>query len=423
MIFANRAAVAGLTVAALTVLAGCGGSSSGGAENAGGGGSPGRVHGGAVLVGQVEPLHPGSLTAAQVAADETAFGFALFDKLCSAAPSSNLTLSPASAAEALGMLDAGSVGATRMAVGRLLHLPGWSPALVAALHAQSAALAQVPQVTVSNHVFEQTGVSPTAQALNDLQTAYGADLRQLNFADEPAATDAINAVVSHDTDQLIPNLFGTPLDPGTQTVLANAILLDAKWQQPFPTSEPGQFRTAAGTSVTTPLMQNTEGAFAGRTAAGWQSVVLPYTGNLQAVAMLPPATQTSTAACATPSAPTLASLTSGPSQRVGVVLPKLSLSQTLPLTSTLAAMGLPLSGNYSGLGPADGTISTVVQKVVMKVDEKGTKAAAATGVGIATSIRVGGQTITFDRPFLLLLEDTTTHTPLFLARVANPSQS
>lgn len=29
---------------------------------------------------------------------------------------------------------------------------------------------------------------------------------------------------------------------------------------------------------------------------------------------------------------------------------------------------------------------------------------------------------TFDRPFLLLLEDTATHTPLFLARITNPSE-
>ena len=171
-------------------------------------------------------------------------------------------------------------------------------------------------------------------------------------------------------------------------------------------------------------MQNPDGAFAGRTAAGWQSVVLPYTGNLQAVAMLPPASQSSSAGCATPSAATLATLTAGPAQRVGVVLPKLNLSQTLPLTQTLAAMGLPLAGNYSGLGPADGTISTVVQKVVMKVDEKGTKAAAATGIGIATSIRVGEPDHHLQPARSSCCSRTrATHTPLFLARVANPTQS
>jgi serine protease inhibitor len=107
-----------------------------------------------------------------------------------------------------------------------------------------------------------------------------------------------------------------------------------------------------------------------------------------------------------------------------VVLPKLNLAQTLPLTQTLAAMGLPLTGDYSGLGAGDNQISQVVQKVVMKVDEAGTKAAAATGIGVTTLARVpSGKTVTFDRAFLLMLEDTATHTPLFLARVADPTSS
>jgi serpin B len=417
MTMTYRAAVAGASIAALVGLAACGSATSSA-------GRPPATGGGTVLVGHVEPLHSGSFTAAQVAAADTAFGFALFAKLCAATPTGNVTLSPASAAQALGMLDAGSAGATRVAVARLLHLPAWSPAVVAALHAQTAALAQVSQVTVTNHVFEQIGVSPSKRTLDDLQTAYAADLRQLNFADEPAATDTINGVISHDTAGLIPTLFDQPLDSGTQTVLANAVLLDAKWAQPFPISQPGVFHAASGKSVTTPLMDNSEGSFAGRTAAGWQSVVLPYTGNLQAVALLPPAGATGPAAdCATPSPATLNSLTSGPSQNDGVVLPKLNLSQTLPLTKTLAAMGLPLSGTYTGLGASDTQISEVVQKVMMKVDEKGTKAAAATGIGIGTSARIASQLVTFDRPFMLVLEDTATHTPLFVARVADPTQS
>ena len=53
----------------------------------------------------------------------------------------------------------------------------------------------------------------------------------------------------------------------------------------------------------------------------------------------------------------------------------------------------------------------------------GTTAAAATGVAAGTAMRAGPpMMLTFDRPFLLLLEDTATHTPLFLARITNPSE-
>jgi serpin B len=401
----GRRGLAGIAVAALGAVAGCGAATSSGLS----------------VGGHNEKLHPGRVTAVQIGAADTAFGFDLFDKLCQAAPNANLTLSPASAAQALGMLDAGAAGPARAALGRLLKLPAWNPALVAALHAQTTALAKVSQVTVTNHLFEQVGLHPTQATLDDLKTAYNTELRQLDFTKEPAATNAINAIVSKDTDHLIPSLFDTPLDPTTQTVLADAILLDAKWQQPFTDSSPGAFHTGSDGSVSAPLMFNSDATFASRAAGGWQAAVLPYLGGtLQAVAMLPPASAT---ACATPSAATLTSLTSGKSTRAAVVLPKLDLSQTLPLTKVLASMGLPIMGDYSGLGGQDNQITEVVQKVVMKVDEKGTKAAAATGIGMTESLaRVPLRTITFNRPFLLVLQDTATHTPLFVARVANPNQ-
>jgi serpin B len=413
-----RSITAATSAAVLLSLAACGGGASGGDQT----GPP--VAGAAVLVGKVRPVAIGSTTASDAGVAATAFGLDLFDKLCTAAPHANVTLSPASAAQALGMLDAGSSGKTRDAVGKLLHLPGWGSDVVAALHTQQASLAKISQVKVSNHVFEQRGLAPTQQTLDDLRTAYDADLRQLDFADEPDATDAINSVISHDTDALIPKLFDDSLDASTRTVVADAILLDAKWQVPFPSSSPGTFHGDSGKDLTAPLMDNAEASFASRTVDGWQSVVLPYRGGqLQAVAILPPASGAA-APCAAPTTDQLTSLTSGSSDAVGVVLPKLDLSLTLPLTHTLAAMGLPLQGDYSGLGAGDNQISEVVQKVVMKVDEQGTKAAAATGIGITESARLGPHdVVTFNRPFLLVLQDTATHTPLFLARVADPTAS
>jgi serpin B len=319
------------------------------------------------------------------------------------------------------MLDAGAAGPTRAALSKLLHLPAWSPALVAALHDQTAALAKVSQVTVTNHVFERSGVTPAQSTLDDLQTAFNSDLRQLDFGSEPAATNAINAVISKDTHGMIPRLFDSPLDPNsTQTVLADAILLDAKWQQPFTTAAPGTFH-AAGGAVSTSMMSNDHGRYVSRANNGWQSVVLPYAGGrLQAVAILPPV---SAAGCATPDTATMSALTSGPSTTAQVVLPKLDLSQTLPLTTVLASMGLPINGDYTGLGKKDDQISQVVQKVVMQVDKAGTKAAAATGIAVTTlSATVEPPTVSFDRPFLLVLQDTATHTPLFVTRVANPKQ-
>ena len=53
----------------------------------------------------------------------------------------------------------------------------------------------------------------------------------------------------------------------------------------------------------------------------------------------------------------------------------------------------------------------------------GTTAAAATGVAVGTAEPAAPLTLTFTRPFLLLLEDAATHTPLFLAQVTDPAQN
>jgi serpin B len=376
------------------------------------------------LAGHQEPLAAAGVSAQRVATDTAAFGLALYSRLCAAQPTANLLLSPASAARALGMLYAGSAGPAAASVGQLLRLPAWTPSLVAGLHNQTAALARVPQLAVSNHIFEQRGLAPTARVLDDLRTAFGTDLRQVDFADEPATTNAINAVVAHDTGGLIPALFASPLDASTQTVLTNAIYLHARWQHPFPAASPALFHTAAGGTVRAPQMDSVDPVAGYHSVAGWQSAILPYTrGDLVAVAILPPASATG---CDVPAARQLAALTATrAAQTAKVLLPKLHLSQNWPqLQDTLAAMGLPLSGDYSGLGAGDSQISQVVQKATMDVDQMGTTAAAATGIGIgASGIAANIATINFDRPFLLILEDTATRTPLFLARVADPTQS
>jgi len=375
-----------------------------------------------VLAGHEEPLAAGGVPAQQVGTDTAAFGLALYSRLCASRPAANLLLSPASAAGALGMLYAGSAGPTAASVGHLLRLPAWTPALVAGLHNQTAALARVSQLAVSNHVFEQTGLAPAARVLDDLRTAFGTDLRQVDFTHEPATTNAINAVVAHDTRGLIPTLFASPLDASTKTVLTNAIYLNARWQHPFPTASPAPFHTAAGGTVSARLMNSVDPVAGYHSLDGWQSAILPYTGgDLAAVAILPP---TSATGCDVPTAGELAALTATRAgQTATVLLPRLHLSQSWEhLQETLAAMGLPLSGDYSGLGAGDSQITQIVQKATMDVDQLGTTAAAATGIAIGASGIAGNVvTLNFDRPFLLIVEDTATRTPLFLARIADPT--
>jgi serine protease inhibitor len=371
--------------------------------------------GGATLVGKARAVSLGSLTPQEIGAAQTAFGLDLLAERCAAQPNANDVLSPASAAIALSMLDAGAGAGTGTALSKLLHMPAWGPDVVAALRGQHASLTALKQLQVSNRLYSQLGIKPQPKVLDDLATAFGAGLQTLDFAAHAAAaTDTINNHVDTDTHGLIPKLFDTPLEANTTTVLTNALYLDAKWAAPFHTADAASFHTAAGKTVSAPLIASDANFGQLRNVGGWQSVTLPYSGGkLEAVVLLP-ATSTS---CAAPTAAQLKALTSGTAGEAEVQMPKLKLSQTTQLADDLAKLGLPLGGDYIGFGTT-GDISQIVQKTVLQVDERGTKAAAATGIAVATSL---GPTLTVDRPYLLLIRDTATGTPLFFARISDPT--
>jgi serpin B len=82
--------------------------------------------------------------------------------------------------------------------------------------------------------------------------------------------------------------------------------------------------------------------------------------------------------------------------------------------------------DFTGLSPAACCISMVEHAATLRVGERGTLAAAATATGIMPSAGVAGagpRFVVFDRPYLMLVTDTSTGEPLFLARVADPTAS
>ncbi|XAS75728.1 serpin family protein [Dermatophilaceae bacterium Sec6.4] len=373
----------------------------------------------AVYEGHLQRLHPGSVGPANLAAADQAFGLRLLHDVCATDPMKNTVLSPASATQALGMLQTGALGSTRTALSRLLHQSAYGPAVIAAQHSRTTQLRKIAGLSTSDRLFTQSGITPRQGTLNDLRTAYDVQLLGLDFAGQPkASTDAINHLVSNDTHGLIPQLFDQALDTSTVTVMTNAIYLKAQWQHPLQTPIPGVFTLADGKRVMVPTLKSTDAQAASASAGGWQSVQLPYVHDqLTAYALLPPA---SAKACAVPNTVTMATLLHPDANKVATVaMPKFHLSQTNELLKVLTSQGLQPNGDYAGFSPG-AHVSDVVQKVDISVDEFGTTAAAATGGAMAMSARGSDIHVNLNRPFLFLVTDTATHTPLFLTRVADP---
>lgn len=68
-------------------------------------------------------------------------------------------------------------------------------------------------------------------------------------------------------------------------------------------------------------------------------------------------------------------------------------------------------------------ISSAVHSAVLSIDEHGARAAAATSfAAVALSYEEPAKLFRADRPFIVVLWDTVTSLPLFMAKVADPQQ-
>jgi serpin B len=380
-------------------------------------------------------------------AADTAFGLDVLGGWCRAEPRSNLVLSPASLATGLGMAYLGARGGTARAMASVLRLPAaGGQALEAGLQSRSAAIRDLdsPGVTVagSDQVWADPSLRTSRSYLNAVATGYGAGVRRVPLLRNPdEAAQQIDHAIAAATRGQIQRLLSPDSLRGIGWVLTDALYLHAAWAVPFQASQtrPGPFTTAAGRRVSVRFMHG--GDFRTARAGGWTAVSLPYRGGkLAMVALLP---GSGAGRCALPGSAALgainATLAAGGAAgqavgagraasagRAAIALPKVNLSTRASLKGLLSGLGMGVAfssaADFTGLSLQACCIGLVEQAATLRVGEKGTVASAATAVGMApTAVQVQPAQIVFDRPYLLLVTDTVTGEPLFLARVANPA--
>jgi serpin B len=216
----------------------------------------------------------------------------------------------------------------------------------------------------------------------------------------------------------------------TRLVLANAIYFNAKWASPFPkeATHDGEFHPDTGGPVMAPMMTQ-EHAYPYAAAQGYQAVALPYRGGVSMVVLLPDAGQLD-AFEAGLSASRIEGIVGELKPRpVLLTLPKFEYrSASISLKQSLVSLGMadafdPDAADFSGMdGRRDLFISDGFHKAMVRVDEDGTEAAAATGLAMqATSAMVEPPlTLVIDRPFVFVIRDDETGALLFMGRIVNP---
>lgn len=216
-------------------------------------------------------------------------------------------------------------------------------------------------------------------------------------------------------------------------VLVNALALEAEWAETYTKNQVWDdriFTTEDGTEQPVTLMISSEGTYLRDEHA--QGFWKPYKGGRWAFAALLPEE-------GLPLGEYLDSLTgerlcevlaSAEETLVYAAIPKFNSTYAAELNESLKALGMtdafvPGLADLSGLGRSElGPlfISQALHKTDLSVDEKGTKAGAAT---VVTADSGGDMPraaeVYLDRPFLYMLVDTETNLPAFIGTVTDMS--
>jgi serpin B len=349
----------------------------------------------------------------------------------------NLLFSPVSIHTALAMAWAGARGQTAEQMARTLHFPNHSPGpylLKFFLQSVNGVSGARPDgLSIANALWGQKGYPFMPEYLKTVDTDYGGHLAELDFVNaSEAARQTINDWASAQTHERIQELLPPKsITPETRLVLTNAIYFKGKWELPFLKSGTADlpFTTGDGKQVTVPMMIERENLrYAEDNAV--QLVERPYaSGELALRLFVPKAADGLWKVEKDLTDKQLRDLSAhATTTDTCVWLPRFKLETRYDqeLKKDLVAMGMGLAfgpeADFSGISSAENlSISEIIHKAFMQVDEEGTEAAAATAVGLFGSAQPPPKVfLRADHPFLFSIVDRATGAMLFLGRVENP---
>ncbi|KAM5129309.1 serine protease inhibitor A3L-like [Mantella aurantiaca] len=282
------------------------------------------------------------------------------------------------------------------------------------------------QVNIGNAIFLDNKVTLLKSFKDDAQRHYHAEIMQDDFLQSKEVENKINEYVKNKTEGKIEKLFDG-LSEDSKMVLVNYVLFKGEWQNTFKSSARARhFFVDQNTTVDVQMMHR-RGVYKAYddTKLPCTVVELPYKDNASMII-----------AIANPgkiheveqglSAETIQRWrTLSKPRHVDLAVPKYSISSTIDLGKDLYEFGIRTafsgSADFSGI-THDVTLKVgeAVHKAVLDVDEKGTVAAAASGVAIFRLSSV--PSISVNRPFISIISEHNTNSILFMATVMNPAK-
>ncbi|MBF0186817.1 MAG: serpin family protein [Magnetococcales bacterium] len=413
------------------------------------------------------------------------FAFRLFQQRQESAKSR--CISPTSIVTALAMALAGARNETAAQMRQILSLPELSEArLIAAVGALQDSMIESAErcgltYRVANSLWGQTGDAPRESYLRLVRDILGSKYELVDYQEAAVeAAGVINRWTSEQTRGRIPEIIDPEmLSPLTRLVLVNALYFKGAWMVPFDPgcSQEGDFFPAVGTeAVPVTYMQDTREVLYGE-GTSMQIIELVYgvrkpqavsgddlrtpseersdgvlDGGELMVSEAPPSPSDHAMLFLLPrDLAQLADLEAALSEEavadwrrslvnreVQIFLPRFKTEESMELSDLLIEMGMALpfddvQADFSGItGTLDPdrslSISKVIHKTRVEVNEEGAEAAAATAILMALGCAPDSAppppppVFRADHPFLYMIIQRSSGQVIFLGRMNDPSR-
>ena len=362
------------------------------------------------------------------------FAFELYPEL-DKSENENIFYSPYSISAALAMTYEGAQGQTADEMKSVFHFPENSILRpnFAAIYNDINKGNTAYELRTGNALWVQQDYPFLEEYTSKVEKYYGGKAANVDFVKETEKSrQTINSFIEEQTNNKIKDLIPPGvLNAMTRLVLTNAIYFKGTWEWEFDKSDTSEqdFKITPDNIIKAQMMymDPDKARFKYADVGNLQILELPYKGEKISMLILLP---TENLGAIEPFL-TAGKLNEYKAQMKetkldAIYLPKFEFDTKYFMKETLSIMGMPTAFGNADFSGMDGTKSLFIDQVIhqafVKVDEKGTEAAAATAVTVGLTSIMPSSVFRADHPFIFVIQEKETGNILFLGKVVDPTK-
>lgn len=388
-------------------------------------------------VSVMDTLNPGSddknnIKEIEVTSDNMINSIRIFDEL--SRDKERSMFSPLSLNMALGLIETGAGGTSKTALDAYLATENYSD--FAAEYIKTARenynreeeyISDYKNVfEIGNSLWADKDKPFKEEYKNGLSEKFDAETESVDFSKKSKTIKAINNWCSDKTHKMITEIIKDYDENITSAILINTLYFESGWVDlwNYDAENKEPFTLADGTTKDIPFIYNRLNTyFENDKATAFGSY---YRNGLEFIGILPK--NKGDFDIETLDIPSLLESCSSYEYYVDAKMPRLNFESEFQLKDVLSSAGMadifdPNKADFSGISDSPFFVSDALQKTNLELDEKGTRAAAATGFIMATgsmNIERENREVSLDRPFAFLIYDSYENQIVFIGKVNVP---